>query len=240
MRSDQDLTRDELLEEVRALRGRLAQAEDGRRRAEGALRDTEARFRAFMDHSPAVAFIKDEQGRHHYLNAGCRKQFRLGREDVLGKTTFDLFPEEVARRLQRHDAEVFATNRVLETVEVAPTPDGVLRHWLVLKFPFRDASGRRLLGGVAVDVTALRRAEEELRQSHDLLHAVTEGDDAAVFVKDREGRYLLINSAGAAMLGRSVGEVVGRDDDALFPPEAARQIREADQRVMEAGRPETY
>jgi len=42
-------------------------------------------------------------------------------------------------------------------VERVPTPDGVLRDWLVFKFPFQDGAGRMLIGGVAVDITDRRR-----------------------------------------------------------------------------------
>jgi PAS domain S-box-containing protein len=79
------------------------------------------------------------------------------------------------------------------------------------------------------------RSEEALRHSHALLHAIAEGTTDAVYVKDRRGRYLMINSAGAAFLGRTVAEVLGKDDTELFSPETASAIREGDQRVLAAG-----
>src|SRR5262249_23684289 len=75
---------------------------------------------------------------------------------------------------------------------------------------------------------------------HSILQAVIEGTTDAVFVKDLKGRYLMINAAGARFLGKAVGEVLGKDDAALFSPETARAIMERDREVMAAAEPRTY
>src|SRR5262249_7476540 len=93
---------------------------------------------------------------------------------------------------------------------------------------------------VLAAVTAERgRAEASLQQSYDLLRAVVEGTTDAVFVKDRQGRYLMINAAGAGFLGKAVAEVTGKDDTELFSPATARAIMEGDRRVMESGAVQT-
>ena len=79
--------------------------------------------------------------------------------------------------------------------------------------------------------TAMRR----LGDTTALLRAVTDGTPDVVFVKDREGRYLSINAAGARYMGRSVDEVVGRTDEDLFGPDMLRQIRTYDRLVLESG-----
>ena len=89
------------------------------------------------------------------------------------------------------------------------------------------------------DVGEQRRAEEELRRTAALLRAVAEGTPDAVFVKDTSGRYLLCNEAGSRLISRSVAEILGRDDTALFEPESARAVMEWDRRVMAAGTAET-
>jgi PAS domain S-box-containing protein len=73
-----------------------------------------------------------------------------------------------------------------------------------------------------------------------LLHAVTEEIADAVFVKDCDGRYRMINSPGARLLGGSVDDVLGRDDSAFFPPEVARKIKEDDRKVMADGRSRAF
>ncbi len=84
-----------------------------------------------------------------------------------------------------------------------------------------------------------KQAEEALRQSRDLLHAVIEGSQDAIFAKDREGRYLFMNSAAAEGLRKRVDEVIGRRDDELFPPEMAQRFVEVDRRILDTGVAET-
>ena len=78
------------------------------------------------------------------------------------------------------------------------------------------------------------RSEEALRHSHALLRAIAEGTTDAVYVKDLSGRYLMINPAGAGLLGRTVEAVVGTDDTQLFSPETARAIMDNDRAVLQA------
>jgi len=88
--------------------------------------------------------------------------------------------------------------------------------------------------------TLENRAQAVLGKSHGILKAVIEGTTDAVFVKDVHGRYLMINAAGARFLGKTVDEVVGRDDRELFPAETAQQIRERDRQIMASGQTQTH
>jgi PAS domain S-box-containing protein len=80
-----------------------------------------------------------------------------------------------------------------------------------------------------------KAAEAELRRSNDTLRAITEGTGDAVFVKDRDGHYLFINPAGAAMAGKTQGDIIGRDDTYVFGAETGARVMEHDRRVMEKG-----
>ena len=60
---------------------------------------------------------------------------------------------------------------------------------------------REYLLAVIRDISERERTQRALVESHSLLRAVVEGTSDAVFVKDLEGRYLMINTAGARLLG---------------------------------------
>jgi PAS domain S-box-containing protein len=135
-----------------------------RKRAEDLIRENEARFQAFMSHNPSVAYLKDGAGRYVYVNATFERTFRVSFESIRGKTDAEIWPPEVAARVRANDLVVMAENRAVELSEVIPIPDGGDREWLVFKFPIEESSGRRLLGGVAIDVTERRRAEQRLRE----------------------------------------------------------------------------
>ena len=93
---------------------------------------------------------------------------------------------------------------------------------------------------LAAVATERARAEEFLQESYDLLRGVIEGTTDAVYVKDRQGRYLMINAAGAGFLGRTVEEVIGQDDTQMFTLETAHTIMEGDRRIMATGETQTY
>ena len=59
-----------------------------------------------------------------------------------------------------------------------------------------------------------------------LLRAVAAGVDEAIFVKDLDGRYLMVNDAAAGVMGRPAEQVIGKDDQAFFPKEIADRLRE--------------
>jgi PAS domain S-box-containing protein len=100
---------------------------------------------------------------------------------------------------------------------------------------FAAASGR-----LFVVQKQLLVSSRELQKNLGLLQGITEGTTDAVFVKDLQGRYLMMNSAGARFLSRSVDEVIGKDDVELFSPEVGRRIMQRDREVIQSGETQTY
>jgi len=174
-----------------------------RKRAEIALRESEERFRAFMDNSPTIAWAKDEQGRHIYLNRTCEQRFGVRLEDWQGKTDFDVWPPETAGIFRRNDLAVLSADQTLDMIEETIRSDGTRSFWWNFKFPFRDASGRRYVGGIGVDVTERKRLEAELSK----LAAVVRHTSELVGLATPDGQIIYLNDAGAKMLGVEPGEI---------------------------------
>lgn len=101
---------------------------------------------------------------------------------------------------------------------------------------FVGASGRMF-----VVHKQLLHSSRELQKNLTLLQGITESTTDAVFVKDLQGRYLMMNPAGARFLGRSVDEVIGKDDTELFDDvETGRVIMELDRKVLQSGEMQTF
>ena len=83
-------------------------------------------------------------------------------------------------------------------------------------------------------------SSREVEKNLALLKGITEGTPDAIFVKDLQGRYLMINSAGARFVGRPRRRFIGKDDIELFSPDTGRAIMERDRKVLEAGVTQTY
>jgi PAS domain S-box-containing protein len=219
-----------------------------RRQAEEALlRQTEI-LQSILNSMSEAVVVADARGNLLLSNPAAGR--------ILGFRPTDTTVEEVRQRLTFHlpgtdgpcpprelPLARALRGEVLDQIEVLihhdPAGEGT---WLSVNGrPLKDDKGVTR-GGVLVcrDITTRKRAEEALRESHNLLRAIAEGTRDAVFVKDLRGRYLMINSAGAAFFGKAVAEVVGRDDTALFAPEAARQIMEDDRHTVAAAETRTY
>jgi PAS domain S-box-containing protein len=136
-----------------------------RKQAEAALHASEERFRLFMDNSPAHAWMKDENGRYVYLNRRIERHFGGQANDSLGKTDAELWPPDVAEELRRNDLAALAADCPLELIEEALEPGGGRSYWLSTKFPFLDPAGKRYVGGIALDITERKRADEEARRN---------------------------------------------------------------------------
>ena len=172
-----------------------------RKRAEEAVREGEERFKAFMDHNPAIIFMKDEEGRHVYVNGEFERALRVDMEDWLGRTDDELWPHHTAAQFRKNDHQVFTSNVTLDTVEETVNRAGMRQYWRVIKFPMNDVAGKQYLGGIAVDVTGRKRAEEALRQAEERYRNIFEHAVEGIFQTTREGRYLTVNPALARLYG---------------------------------------
>jgi PAS domain S-box-containing protein len=113
-----------------------------------------------------------------------------------------------------------------------------------LKLGASDYVFKQRLGRLVPSVKrALQDAEDHARrrQAEAVLRAVTEGVEDAIFVKDAQSRYLMINAAGVRRLGQASAEqVLQKEDTEFFPVEVAEAIRARDRQVMTSGKRQSY
>lgn len=207
-----------------------------RKRAEAVLREKDELTRAFLENSTTVAWMKDAEGRYVYLSSNCERRFGLRLEDWQGKTDFDVWPLDVAQRFRDNDRLVLQQNRVIEVVEEAQDSDGVRSWWLSHRFPYEDASGRRYVGGLGVEITERKQTEEELRRSETFINSVVENLPHMIFVKDAQDlRFVRVNKAGEELLGYAKHELIGKNDYDYFPKDEADFFTAKDREVLAHG-----
>ena len=76
--------------------------------------------------------------------------------------------------------------------------------------------------------------------SYDILHAVIDATPDAIFVKDLNGCYVVVNAAFARFIGKTPAEIVGRNDFELYPEVDARAFIDADRQVLASGGPQAF
>jgi len=123
------------------------------------LQQSRSLFDAFMENLPALAFIKDRQGRYIYTNPHYGRLFDEPPGHRLGKTDQDLWPDEVGRELMANDRRVLEENCISNFVETT-TYHGETQYWQVSKFPLYMEGRLTYLGGVAFDISDRMKTEE--------------------------------------------------------------------------------
>jgi PAS domain S-box-containing protein len=205
----------------------------GRRAAEQALRESEERFRALADSVPALIWVAGEDGRCLYVNRRWSEFSGRPSEREIGWGWMETFHPADASRARDLCQQSLEARCGFQFECRQRRGDGETR-WMLARgapLPGPDGSFRGYVGS-CVDITERKRAERALRESELKLRFIIENTTDAIFIKDLEGRYALINPAGARAFNLPVSEVEGKSDADLFGSEDSAAVRAADIQVM--------
>jgi len=174
-----------------------------------ALRESEERFRAVVDNSPAKIHIKDGRGRYILINPLAEELFGVTETAARGKTTHDIFPKDQADAFTAHDQGVLDAGKAVEGEEIWRRKDGV-HTYLTVKFPIFDfAGGITGIGAIGTDITDRKRAEKRLRKSEkNLQMRITDLEAAQRRLEDQEVNLLRL--AGDLKIARDEAEAANR------------------------------
>ena len=178
-------------------------------RERAAVRESEERFRTFQDASPAAVRIADAQGRITYANRTYLANLGLSAGQVIGKTLFDIFPEERARKFSEANSRVLHGGGIDKSEDTVTFADGSVHTLSVHRFPIEDAHGKASVGTIAFDITERKEAERRLHDSEAKYRGLIEQASDGIFVSDDEGGFLLVNSIGCKLLGYGEEELLG-------------------------------
>ena len=193
----------------------------------------------------AMIVAEASTGRIVYWNPVASEVFGYSRAEALGMDVEELVPGLLGARQQAEMSRYRATghDRYIESgavLDLSAVPKGgeeiVVELTLSPLELVRDAGhqGEFVLAIIRA-VTERKRADEGSRENHALLHSIIEGTPEAIFLKDTQGRYVIVNPACVENVGKPAQEILGKKDADLYPPEVADSLVEADRRVMDTG-----
>ena len=162
-------------------------------------------------------FVKDLAGRYLMINSAGARFLGRPTEGVLGKTDAELFVPEVGQAIMDRDRKVLQS-RETQTYEEFGTAAGVTRLYLSTKGPYRDNNGQIIgLLGICRDITDRKRAEEEIRQSQQMLRMHFDHTPLAVVEWDMDFRVAAWNPAAELIFGYSRAEAIGQHANFIVP-----------------------
>jgi PAS domain S-box-containing protein len=145
----------------------VAQDITERKLAEHTLQESQQQLMDILDNTTAAIYVKDLAGGYILANRYFESIFHVKREELVGKTDFDLFTMEQATVFQQNDSQVLAASAPLEFEEVAPHDDG-LHTYISIKFPLFDTQGAPYaVCGISTDITEHKRLEKEILEISD-------------------------------------------------------------------------
>lgn len=132
--------------------------------AEARQRSSATLLEAIIQNAPLLIYARDAEGRHTVMNRPVEELFGVGPGALLGKTSHDFLPEEIADRFQAQDVEAMASAEPLALEDHVPYR-GDTRVFMTTKFALRDEEGKVTgVCGISMDITERVRAEERSRE----------------------------------------------------------------------------
>jgi PAS domain S-box-containing protein len=217
-----------------------------RKQAEEALRASEQKFRQLHETMHAGVVFQDTNGKIVSMNSAAKRILGRTEEEFLGETSVS-----VEHHTIREDGSPFPglEHPAMLALRTGREVDGVVMgvfnpledayRWIEINATPLFREGEKIpyqVYTVFSDITERKQAEKESRASQALLRAVMEGSPDPIFVKDRESRIIMGNSALFRVWGKSMEEVLGKNDRELYEdPAIAEAIIANDRMVLQSG-----
>lgn len=187
-------------------------------------------YKKFFESFPDAVFIADTQtGEILECNQQAERLIGRPRDEVIGMYQSELHPPEKAEKYKTMFQEHVKKGEKAEFEAEVQKKDGS-RVPITISARVMDIAGKRIIAGVFTDITEHKKTEEKLQ-------AILNNSPAVIFVKDLEGKYLLINNLYEKLFHVSKMGVIGKTDHDLFPQKAADAFRKADLEVLKLNKP---
>ncbi|WP_052706229.1 response regulator [Vibrio galatheae] len=202
------------------------------------LNKTKDQFYNLLELAPDPMVVADENGLIVMLNNQAQKLFGYQSAELVGQYSSILVPEEDRGRYAQdtrpfissiHDyfnekeSEIYVLTKDKQKISVE-----------VNISPIESDNGT-LIASSLRDVSQRKKTEKDLAESRKLLQAVLDNSPALIYLKDIEGRYILVNKVWQKEIRRSEESGIGLKDADLLPEETANMLRQSDLQVMEQG-----
>ncbi|HAJ27221.1 MAG TPA: hypothetical protein DCG53_08270 [Syntrophus sp. (in: bacteria)] len=212
------------------------------KRAEEALRESEANYRRLFDSSPSVIYQVDfRTGKFLKANDIVCEYLGCSQEEITSRSPYDLLTDESKVHFFERLRKMSLGEEVTENPEYEVMDKDGRRWWLQLSSKYvYDNEGIAGADVVAHDITARKQAEEKLNNRMEFVTTLLDTIPSPVFYKDVSGKYLGCNRAYEELIGKSRAEIVGKDIYEIYPAELASLYDKKDRELYECPGSQIY
>jgi PAS domain S-box-containing protein len=209
--------------------------QESRKEAE---RQAEELDRLYQTSPAGLAFI-DRELRFVRINKTLADITGLPVAAYIGRSVREILPADLADRLEPIIRHVVEEGQPAMNVEISGDPleeHDNARSWLANYYPLKNREGTVLgVNAVVQDITERKRTEESLKKSHAFVRQIIDTNPNFVFVKDRQGRFTLVNQAVADCYGTTVEGLLGKTDADFNPnQEEVAHFEQQDREVIDS------
>ncbi|OYP36508.1 PAS domain-containing protein [Rhodopirellula sp. MGV] len=199
--------------------------------------ESEATYRSLIESLPLCVIRKDLQGRLQFANELACGVIGRPVDELIGKSDFDLFPADLAKKYQADDHHVLESEDLYHNVERHQDSGGTVKYVEVWKAPVRDSDGTVI--GIQVmfwDVTDQKNTEHQIEFERNLLSILLDTVPDSIYFKDTESRFIRLSRSCATKLGlEDARDAIGKSDADFFGREHAKEALADERRILETG-----
>lgn len=185
-----------------------------RKLAETKQKEDYSLMRTIIDNLPLNVYVKNLQSQKILANrADWQYLGATAESDLIGKSAYDLYPDNSAQQSIEEDKLIFQGQSILGKETISTTKDGRQTHFITSKVPLRNSKNNIIgLVGISVDNTEQKRRELEMKK----LSAIVEDTTNLTIVTDIGGNVTWANKSFEAITGYSKAEVMGKNPGKLL------------------------
>ena len=206
-----------------------------RKRAEQALKASEASFRNLLNTLPQKIFLKDRVTNFIFCNEKFANDFGITPDEMIGKNVYAFFPRELADHYSEDDRAALESGETRDKEE-RYVVDGMETTVQTIKVPMRDEHGAVTgLLGIFWDITERQQNEVKLRESELLFHTLTDAMPQMVWMCTPDGLSIYFNQQWVDYTGLTLEESYGQGWNTPFHPDDKQSARDAWNRAIRTG-----
>jgi len=173
-------------------------------------RESQKNLGAIINTIAYPVFVKDRNHRLTLVNEGFCQFFGCSRDDLIGKTESDIFPQPQADHFRNEAEMIFLTGAGSENESTVTGPDGQ-EHTIITKLSlYNEASGNPFLVGIITDISDRKKMEDGLKANEERYRAVFETTGTSTILFEQNTVISLVNAEFERMSGYSREEIEGK------------------------------